>query len=486
MPIHLPILRAGDCYESLDKQTLAPVGGGDVLAEMSIANAGLIRRDIQQLLPAKAAPALEALSSSDIIAICQKAASLWMEADLPMGTDAATGEPYRQSPADYIRQLSLTTGLPHTLCRANMEKIRQGMAEMEQILAGLTRGMGADLFDTGLTESNGVEVGYYRAATSLGIVLPSNSPGVNTLWLPALPMKVPVILKPGREDPWTPLRIIAALTEAGLPAGAISFYPAGHDGAEDILRHCSRGIVFGGDATVKKYAANPNISTHGTGRSKVLIGADKIEDWEDYLDVLESSVAANSGRSCINASAIIVPHHGHAIAAALAKRLAARVPLALDDPDATLAGFANPAMADATLAMLEQDLEVPGAIDVSHMFRGEAIKAERDRLSYLLPTVVFLEDAGHPLFEREFLFPFATVVEMPQAEMLSRIGPTLVLTAITDDTAWQRELMACADIDRLNLGPMPTNKVQWDQPHEGNLFEFLYRRRAIQGLKAAA
>jgi hypothetical protein len=23
--------------------------------------------------------------------------------------------------------------------------------------------------------------------------------------------------------------------------------------------------------------------------------------------------------------------------------------------------------------------------------------------------------------------------------------------------------------------------VQWEQPHEGNLFEFLYRRRALQG-----
>ena len=42
------------------------------------------------------------------------------------------------------------------------------------------------------------------------------------------------------------------------------------------------------------------------------------------------------------------------------------------------------------------------------------------------------------------------------------------------------ELMASPDIDRLNLGSVPTNWVQWEQPHEGNLFEFLYRRRAIQ------
>ncbi len=29
------------------------------------------------------------------------------------------------------------------------------------------------------------------------------------------------------------------------------------------------------------------------------------------------------------------------------------------------------------------------------------------------------------------------------------------------------------EIERLNLGPVSTMKVSWDQPHEGNLFEFL-------------
>jgi hypothetical protein len=32
----------------------------------------------------------------------------------------------------------------------------------------------------------------------------------------------------------------------------------------------------------------------------------------------------------------------------------------------------------------------------------------------------------------------------------------------------------------LNLGPISTMQISWDQPHEGNLFEFLYRRRALE------
>jgi hypothetical protein len=33
-------------------------------------------------------------------------------------------------------------------------------------------------------------------------------------------------------------------------------------------------------------------------------------------------------------------------------------------------------------------------------------------------------------------------------------------------------------VERLNFGALPTGVVSWDQPHEGNLFEHLYRQRA--------
>jgi hypothetical protein len=40
--------------------------------------------------------------------------------------------------------------------------------------------------------------------------------------------------------------------------------------------------------------------------------------------------------------------------------------------------------------------------------------------------------------------------------------------------------MVSPHIDRLNVGPIPTHQLSWDQPHEGNLFEHLYRQRAFQ------
>jgi hypothetical protein len=72
------------------------------------------------------------------------------------------------------------------------------------------------------------------------------------------------------------------------------------------------------------------------------------------------------------------------------------------------------------------------------------------------------------------------VVQVPQAEMLGEIGPSLVVTAITKDAAFTAQLLDSPLIERLNLGPISTMKISWDQPHEGNMFEFLYKRRSIE------
>ena len=60
------------------------------------------------------------------------------------------------------------------------------------------------------------------------------------------------------------------------------------------------------------------------------------------------------------------------------------------------------------------------------------------------------------------------------------MGSTLVATAITGDREFIRRIFASHNVERLNLGPIPTMKINWDQPHEGNLFEHLYRQRAFQ------
>jgi hypothetical protein len=58
--------------------------------------------------------------------------------------------------------------------------------------------------------------------------------------------------------------------------------------------------------------------------------------------------------------------------------------------------------------------------------------------------------------------------------------PTLSLTALTNDQGVIARLLESEFVGRLNLGAIQTNTIAWDQPHEGNLFEHLYARRAFQ------
>src|SRR5207245_54071 len=148
----------------------------------------------------------------ELLEICARAGELFLTAELPLGDGQL------QSSDAYVEALSATSGLPYALCRRNMGKIHQVLTEMPTVLRGLTRGLDSRILDEGVGEQAGVPVSFFPVTNALGVVLPSNSPGVNSLWIPAVALKIPVVLKPGREEPWTPYRIIQAFLAAGAPA----------------------------------------------------------------------------------------------------------------------------------------------------------------------------------------------------------------------------------------------------------------------------
>jgi acyl-CoA reductase-like NAD-dependent aldehyde dehydrogenase len=370
--------------------------------------------------------------------------------------------------------------MPHVLARRNMAKIHGVMAELGNVLNGLTRNIDWEILDQGFGEVKGQSLSFYPRTDSLGVVLPSNSPGVHSLWVPAVPLKIPLVLKPGAAEPWTPYRIIQALILAGAPREAFSFYPTDHAGAGEILRSCGRGMMFGDSSSTGVWSDDSRIEIHGPGFSKIVIGEDCIDNWEQYLDVMATSIAANGGRSCINASGIWVPAHAEEIAEALAERLAQIAPLAADDEAAQIAPFADGNVAIRISQMIDQGLAEPGAREVTAGYRQGERLATFQNCSYLLPTIVLCEDAAHPLANKEFLFPFASVVKTSHEDLPAVLGPSLVVTAITSDPNLIQQLVTSPNVDRLNIGPVPTSQVNWDQPHEGNIFEHLYARRAFQ------
>ncbi len=468
--LQIPILRWGKPYESLETATLEHFLTGEPIAKIGQANAGLIERDLRKARAAR--EALRAIQPNEIIARLGQAAELYLNATLPLGDG-------QQSADEFVRAQSATTGIPEHMCRANMQKNVFVLANMTKILDALTRGLDLSILSAGHgQEGRGVTVSYQAQAPALGLVLPSNSPGVHALWLPAIALAVGLVIKPGSQEPWTPFRMAAAMSAAGIPAEAISIYPGPQEVGGAVLSGSSRSMIFGGAATVDRYKGDPRVQVHGPGFSKILIGDDVVDRWEEFLDLIVTSIFANAGRSCINASGVWASRHTAEIARAIAARIGPTPVLPPNDPQSGLAAFTVPGAAKSIWGQIEAGLRDEG---VSHATAEYGPRLEeRERVGYLRPTIVHAKSPTAALAKAEYMFPFATVVECPQEKMLDAIGPTLVCTAITENESFIRSLTDATQIDRLNIGAIPTTQIDWLQPHEGNIVEFLFRARAFQ------
>lgn len=470
--IEIPVIRWGKPYESLEKADVVHFETGEVMAQMHQANAGLVQMDMRKA--AKARDALRQFSCAELIEMCVKAADLFLNATLPMGNGS-------QTPEQFCSIQSATTGLPLNMARGNMSKNAFVLKNMGAMLDSLTRGLPLDILTRGYgMESRGVMVSYQATTPVLGLVLPSNSPGVHTLWLPAIPLQIGLVLKPGSSEPWTPYRMYEAFAAAGVPREAFSLYPGPHDVGNKVLETCDRSMIFGGTSTVEKYAGNPRVQAHGPGFSKILIGDDVVDRWEEYLDVLVRSVLLNGGRGCINCSGIWASRHTEEIADAIARQLGPITATLTTDPDAKLGAFTMPGAAEAMDAQIEDGLKSAAVTEVTAKYRDGDRRISKERCDYLRPTVLHVSDAADPMANTEYMFPFVSVVKCPQKQMIARIGQTLVGTAITEDANWISELVDARNIDRLNIGPIPTCALNWLQPHEGNIIDFLFRNRAFQ------
>lgn len=469
---HFPILRWGEPYESLDVDPVVHFATGEPLCEVSQANPGLVSRDMQRASEARRA--LLQFSPVELCGMLSKAADVFLNGSLPLGDT-------KQSASDFVRCQSATTGLPEHMCRLNMEKLHHVLVNLDAILNSLTRGLDRSILAKGYGTEGTVMRSMQANSPVLGMVLPSNSPGTHGLWLPVLALQIGLVLKPGSLEPWTPFRLAQAFFEAGIPRETISLYPGqGIDVGMAVVEHVDRCMIFGSKVTIDQHRGNPAIQVHGPGFSKIILGDDCVDDWENYLDLMVESIAINAGRSCINCSGIWASRHTREIADALAQRLASIAPLPPDDPKAQLAAFTIPSQAEGTNTLIEQGLRESGVEEVTSRYRDGDRFISESRCAYLRPTIVHCDSPNRTLANTEYMFPFASVVECPQDAMLAAIGDTLVGTVVSEDADFRTAAAEATNIDRLNIGPIPTPRLNWLQPHEGNIISFLFRERALQ------
>src|ERR1043166_1956429 len=130
--VKIPILRWGQPYQSLDLNNVIHFVTGETLAQVSQANPGLLAKDMRRAQRAR--DVLREVPCRELVEMMKKAAGFYRDATLPMGDG-------KQSPDDFARQQSASTGLPEHLCKANMAKNHFVLSNMDRILDCLTRGL---------------------------------------------------------------------------------------------------------------------------------------------------------------------------------------------------------------------------------------------------------------------------------------------------------------------------------------------------------
>src|SRR5438045_9177010 len=95
---HIPVLRRGKAYESLDKTNVVNHRTGETIATVSTVNAGIIRKDLQRIGESRAA--LKQFTVAQLVDISAKAGEQFLNGTLPFGDKG-----HKQSAQDSFQAL---------------------------------------------------------------------------------------------------------------------------------------------------------------------------------------------------------------------------------------------------------------------------------------------------------------------------------------------------------------------------------------------
>lgn len=425
----------------------------DTLAELSLVPPVFIEHALAAL--GRASP----LPAGDRLAALERAGRLF-------ASDTVAG----LSRDEYHRTVCRSTGVPVSVVRFGADEVARHMSEMRSIVK-LARPAGAvsDRRDTRTANGSGLWV---RRGSVFGVGSSGNYPGIHAGWLEALALGYRVAVRPSRQEPFTPQRLVMALRSAGFGDDHVVLLPCDHGGADALLRGSDLASVFGGDEVVARYADDNRVFTQGPGRSKIIVSADV--DWRQHLDVIVESVAGGAGVGCVNASGILVEGDPRPLAEALANRLRSMPSLPPDHDDAVL-----PVHPEHRARAIEKYLRKV-AEGAEPVLGGDGVVASLgDGSAVLRPAVHLLPDCSSRTLGVELPFPCAWVAPWDRSMGVAPLANSLAVTALSTDESLLDELADHPTIRSLYIGDQPTHWSRPGMPHDGYIGEFLMRSKGI-------
>jgi len=320
-------------------------------------------------------------------------------------------------------------------------------------------------------DEDGFQVAWVPRGDSLGAILPSNHPAVDSIWLMALATKTPTLLKSGGRDPFTRIRLANALYGCGLPTEALYVLYGSY--AQQLLTEADRGIIFGGDSTVSRYIGLPEIKVYGPGRSKAVV----LESSEETLQSLFESITTDGGMGCINLSAIAsLDGSGKEVAEWLSDQFKEMEICDILDESARVPAI-DEDLARRFDALISSYLAIEGVEQLAP--RSKRIVNEAG-FTFLCPTVVYVSPespAFGSLFGLELPFPFVVVSDV-DLNYLERLDDTLTLAVFPGDPDLEKKLLR-GNVNKIYSGRQ-TNDLVLTDPHEGFVTDHLFETKAYR------
>lgn len=367
------------------------------------------------------------------------------------------------SPNDYALNVIRSSGLTMSAVRRSVEEIVAQLTELPETTA-------AELPRTEF--GNGFRTRWVPRGRLFAAVLASNHPAPNASWVQALFHGYSVLVRPGSRDPFTPLRLIAALTAAGLPAGKIAFLPSSHAVGEFLLGQADRGIVYGGESAVTRWRARESVAVRGPGRAKALLDAD-IDD--TVLDHLAYSASFDGGARCNNLSAVLTSRPVAQVADGLALRLRKLPVLPATDPAADLL-FLERGRAQRLQRLIDSM-----RAELTDHSGGDSMVELDDGSVVPQPIVLSAPTASHPLVGTELPFPFVVVAPWTAADGIAPLRDSLVLNLITDRAELVSRALREPSVRKVVRGTVLPWATVPGIPHDDNFTQFLLEPKGCIG-----
>jgi thienamycin biosynthesis protein ThnO len=383
------------------------------------------------------------------------------------------------SRAQYCALVAASTGLPLSAMAEEVEEIADMFGHLEDITAPQLPGPLESALDAHQYVAAGQTVGYYPAGKNVLIVLPGNIPTICVYWLMPLAQKIPVVLLPPFNDPFTHFVLFQAI-EAVDPilAACIQFAPAAPAVVSSMLQRVDLLVLP--ESARKEVPGSSSIHsrTHVIhfGRTKLLIAG----SWDaQAVGVAFRRMMWKWGRTCTGLTAVIVEQGPREFCERLATTIACEGALATTRcPDqAPLFATEHARRIDQTIESFVQAGEVE---DVTNQITCSPRLQVHDGVAMLRPTVLLVKKRGSKAFGLELPFPFVSVIQAAdRAEMIERAKHTLILSVIGGDDELVRRLCLERSILKIFGGSQLERGYKYSDPHEGYMADFLYQKKAV-------